>query len=112
MAVTPDGRRAVSGSDDKTLKVWDLDSGAELRTLEGHDSSVNAVPITPDGRRVLSASDDHTCKLWDVSTGQVLATFTGDSAMTACAAAPGNHTFIAGETSGRLHFLTLIEPSH
>ena len=36
VAVTPDGQRAVSASDDKTLKVWDLDSGRELRTLAGH----------------------------------------------------------------------------
>ena len=38
VAVTPDGQRAVSASKDKTLKVWDLESGRELRTLEGHSS--------------------------------------------------------------------------
>jgi WD40 repeat protein len=40
VAVTADGRRAVSASDDQTLKVWDLDSGAELRTLKGHGGAV------------------------------------------------------------------------
>ena len=40
VAVTPDGRQAVSASDDRTLKVWDLASGAELRTLAGHDNRV------------------------------------------------------------------------
>jgi WD40 repeat protein len=43
VAVTPDGRRAVSASDDKTLKVWDLDVGRLLRTLEGHDRGVSGV---------------------------------------------------------------------
>src|SRR5262249_23827192 len=43
VAVTPDGRRAVSASFDDTLKVWDLDSGAEIRTLLGHSHSVKAV---------------------------------------------------------------------
>ena len=48
--MTPDGKRAVSASWDHTLKVWDLDSGRELRTLEGHLDSVNGVAVTPDGK--------------------------------------------------------------
>ena len=56
MAVTADGRRAVSASDDKTLKVWDLGSGRELRTLTGHSGAVNGVAVTADGRRAVSAS--------------------------------------------------------
>ncbi len=58
VAITPDGRRVVSGSWDKTLKVWDLETGRQERTLEGHQDSVVAVAITPDGRRVISGSDD------------------------------------------------------
>ncbi len=53
VAVTPDGRRAVSGSRDKTLRVWDLESGAELATLYGHSDWVRAVAVTPDGRRAV-----------------------------------------------------------
>ena len=56
VAVTPDGQRAVSASDDKTLKVWDLGSGRELRTLTGHSGGVRAVAVTPDGQRAISAS--------------------------------------------------------
>ena len=51
MAVTPDGRRAVSASGDNTLKVWDLETGSALRTLEGHSDWVTGVAVTPDGRR-------------------------------------------------------------
>src|ERR1019366_2977127 len=62
VAVTPDGRRAVSASDDWTLKVWELETGRELHTLAGHSSRVRAVAVTTDGCAV-SASDDWTLKV-------------------------------------------------
>ena len=79
MAVTPDGRRAVSASEDKTLKVWDLESGRALRTLEGHSDWVNGVAVTPDGRRAVSASWDKTLKVWDLESGRALRTLEGHS---------------------------------
>ena len=79
VAITPDGRRAVSASKDNTLKVWDLDTGRKLRTLEGHSAWVNGVAITPDGRRAVSASSDKTLKVWDLDTGRELRTLEGHS---------------------------------
>ena len=79
VAVTPDGRRAVSASDDQTLKVWDLERGEEVRTLKGHSSSVRAVAVTPDGRRAVSASDDQTLKVWDLERGEEVRTLKGHS---------------------------------
>ena len=79
VAVTPDGKRAVSASHDNTLKVWDLDTGRELRTLEGHPLPVNGVAVTPDGKQVVSASWDKTLKVWDLDTGRVLRTLIGHS---------------------------------
>ena len=76
-AVTADGRRAVSASSDQTLKVWDLESGQALRTLEGHSSSVWAVALTGDGRRAVSASSDQTLKVWDLESGEALRTLEG-----------------------------------
>ena len=80
MAVSPDGRRAVSASDDKTLKVWDLETGRELRTLEGHSDGVTGVAVSPDGRRAVSASYDNTLKVWDLESGRELRTLEGHSA--------------------------------
>jgi WD40 repeat protein len=57
VAVTPDGRSAISASGDlggdRTLRVWDLESGQTVRTLEGHRGSVTAVAVTPDGLGIL-----------------------------------------------------------
>ena len=77
VAVTPDGRRAVSASADYTLKVWDLASGRELHTLRGHAHGVNAVAVTADGRRAVSASCDSTLKVWDLPSGRELHTLSG-----------------------------------
>jgi len=79
VAMTPDGRRAVSASGDKTLKVWDLKSGQEIRTLSGHASEVKAVAVTPDGRHAVSASGDKTLKVWDLKSGQEIQTLSGHS---------------------------------
>jgi WD40 repeat protein len=79
VAITPDGARAVSASGDKTLQIWDLESGQSLRTLEGHGDSVNGVAITPDGRRAVSASWDKTLRVWDLESGQSLRTLEGHS---------------------------------
>ena len=65
----PDGRRLVSGSYDRTLRLWDVDSGECLRVLEGHEGWVKACAFAPDGRRIVSGSGDRTLRLWDADSG-------------------------------------------
>jgi WD40 repeat protein len=110
VAVTPDGQRAVSASDDQTLKVWELGSGRELRTLTGHSQWVNAVAVTPDGQCAVSASEDKTLKIWKLETGEVLATFTCDSAAHCCAFSDALKLIVAGDAGGHVHFLRFEEP--
>jgi WD40 repeat protein len=71
VAVTPNAHRAVS-TDDRALRVWDLEKGKALRTLKGHSNRVQAVAVTPDGYRAVSASHDQTLRLWDLENGQIL----------------------------------------
>ena len=61
---------------DGTVKVWDLNSGQEQRTLSGHGGVVNALALTGDGR-VVSGSDDGTVKVWDLNSGQEQRTLSG-----------------------------------
>jgi WD40 repeat protein len=77
VSITPDGKRAVSVSWDKTLRVWDLASGQCLKTLEGHTSSFKSVNITQDGKRAVLGSYDSTIRLWDLASGQCLKTLKG-----------------------------------
>lgn len=62
---SPDGRYALSGSADKTLRLWDVASGREIRRFEGHTGSVESVTFSPDGRYALSGSWDETLRLWE-----------------------------------------------
>ena len=77
LARLPNGR-VVSGSDDGTLRVWDVENGQTLQTLEGPPGWVNAVAVL-DSRRVVSGSSDRTLRVWDVESGQTLQTLEGHS---------------------------------
>jgi len=74
VAFSPDGKRIVSDGRDKTIKIWDAATGAELMTLRGHDGWVFSVAFSPDGKRIISRSGDNTIKVWDSATGTELMT--------------------------------------
>jgi WD40 repeat protein len=77
VAVLPDGLRGLSGSDNGTLRVWDLSTGAELRRLGASARRVLSVAASSDGRRALAGSDEETARVWDLQTGAELCRFKG-----------------------------------
>jgi WD40 repeat protein len=78
VALSPDGRFALSGSADETVRLWDVETGKELRLFKGHSVAVDSVAFSPDGRRALSCGrGDGMARLWDVETGQELRHFVG-----------------------------------
>ena len=65
---TADGRHLVSGSNDTTVKVWDVAAATEIAVLRGHSDAVYSVALSPDGNTLASASRDKTVKLWNLKT--------------------------------------------
>jgi WD40 repeat protein len=104
VAVTPEGRRAVSGSSDKTLRVWDLETGECLRVLEGHTDSVWAVAVTPEGRCAVSGSSDKTLRVWDLETGECVKVLEGhtDSVSAVAVTPEGRRALSAGSNDRTL----------
>ena len=66
VVMSTDGRRAVSGSGDWTVRLWNLETGRLMRLFEGHSGLVYAVALAPDERRVASASEDRSVRIWNV----------------------------------------------
>jgi len=66
IAMTPNGKMLVSGSEDNTLKLWNLQKRKYIATLEGHEAGVKSVAFSPDGKILVSGSADNTIKLWQL----------------------------------------------
>ena len=105
VAISPDGRHAVSGSMDGTVRIWNLHSGAEIRRIEAHkDFATKAVAFLPDGRRVISGGTDNRLCLWDIDTGREIRRFDGPRApVDGLAIAPdGRHALSIGTADHHL----------
>ncbi|KAL6811852.1 WD40-repeat-containing domain protein [Trichoderma camerunense] len=77
--ISTDGQKIVSGSWDKTIRIWDIESGSLLQTLEGHPERVWSVAISTDGQTIVSGSQDAHVRIWDARLGSLLKTLEGHS---------------------------------
>ena len=97
VAFSSDGETLASGSDDYTIKLWDVASGQELKTLKGHSLKVWTIAFSPDCKMLASGSHDKTLKVWDVASGQELKTLKEHSLpVTTVAFSPDGKTLASG----------------
>jgi WD40 repeat protein len=67
--ISSDNKFIVSGSIDKTIRVWDRESGTQLKKLKGHNGWVNSVAISSDNKFIVSGSQDKTIRVWERENG-------------------------------------------
>ncbi len=108
IAVSPDGRSLASGSEDKTIHLWDLTTGKELRRLQGHTAPVWSVAFAPDGRSLASGSDDKTIRLWDLASGKELRRLEGHTGTVySVAFAPDGRSLASGSEDNTIRLWDL-----
>ncbi len=105
LAWAPDGAALASASDDRTLRVWDAESGTCRHTLEGHASRVFGVAWSPLGGGLASGSYDDTVRLWDAATGQSQSTLKGHGgSVYGVAWSPDGTRLASGNSNSRVQF--------
>lgn len=102
-----DGKRFISSSYDQTIRLWDVDSGQELKNFSSHTEWVKGIAISLDGEKIVSCSLDHTAKVWDTKTGQELCSFGDESIIQSVAISPNKKYIVTGSEVGTARLWSL-----
>jgi WD40 repeat protein len=104
-AFTPDGRRAVVASGDRSVRYYDVEGRRDVKRLVGHTASVWAVALSADGRHAASGGMDGTARVWDLSTGLAAATYADHTSLvSAVAFAPDGKWVVSGSFDGSVAY--------
>ncbi|MDZ7961078.1 MAG: WD40 repeat domain-containing protein [Aulosira sp. DedQUE10] len=107
LTLFPNGQVIASGSDDKTIKLWNPTTGVLLRTLTGHQERIKSILITPDNQTLISTSFDNTIKFWNTQTGKEIRTIGEKTGVIAMLLTPDGQTLISGSGDRTIKFRNL-----
>jgi NACHT domain- and WD repeat-containing protein len=113
-ACSLDGTWFAAGMGNRSIIIFDLKTGERRNLLQGHTNTINCLIALKDGTHLVSCSgsaliaQDYSVRVWNVMTGQPVATFTAEAPINACVYESELNCIIAGDQSGRVHFLRLM----
>ena len=105
VSISADGKRLASGSNDKTARLWDTETGKEIQRFVGHEGSVRSVSLSADGKRLAYSSGDKTVRLWDTETGRLLAVYPVQDDSLAIQFSQNNREIYVADKGGAIHNL-------
>jgi WD40 repeat protein len=104
VAFSPDGKWALTGSEDGTARVWSAETGQEEQRLEGHQGLVTSVAFSPDGKWALTGSADGTARVWLLATGQEVRRLEGHQrSVSSVTFSPDGKLVVSCHDSGRVY---------
>jgi WD40 repeat protein/serine/threonine protein kinase len=102
VAFAPDGKTALSSSQQGQILLWDIETASIIGELLGHSAWVPSIQVSPDGSRALSASMDKTLILWDLESREAILTLEGDEGFRIAKFSPDGQEILAGDDVGNL----------
>jgi WD40 repeat protein len=96
IAFSPDGKVLATGSHDTTIKLWDVKTGIQFRTLRGHTQTVSSITFDQSGTKLFSGSLDGTIKMWDLNTGRNVRVFSQPASINTIALSPDGRILASG----------------
>ncbi|MGD2029826.1 MAG: caspase family protein, partial [Desulfobacterales bacterium] len=103
VAFSPDGKTAISSSEDKTIKIWDVSKARAIKTFKWKKGACRSLAFSPDGRTILSGSWAGALMLWNMASGKIIRIFEGHkNRINSVAFSPDGKTVISGDKEGRI----------
>jgi serine/threonine protein kinase/WD40 repeat protein len=113
IAISPDDRIAMAGTNDGRVILWDMTSGEQLHTLRAHLASVSSAQFSFDSRSLITAGTDGSIILWDVTTGQEIRRFVGQhTTIWSIAFSPDERTIVSSAQNGTLYLWDVATGQH